>query len=77
MCLEEEFENLQPTFARPETYWVTADQDPFVRYELAENPRLPLTVLIALVNDENPYVSFRAEQTLEKALAVDARSVAA
>jgi len=43
------------------------DRSSDVRFALAENPHAPLTVLEVLLQDENPYVSARAEQTLERA----------
>lgn len=38
--------------------------DADVRYRLAENPALPATILSQLANDENAYVSTRAQRTL-------------
>jgi hypothetical protein len=50
------------------------DEDPTVRYQLAENPHLPLDILRELCQDDNPYVSCRAEKTLERmAAAAEAR----
>jgi hypothetical protein len=43
-----------------------ADPDDDVRYLLAESPHTPEELLIALTEDSNPYVSFRAEATLDK-----------
>jgi hypothetical protein len=37
-----------------------------VRYALAENHNMPSNILYLLIEDENPYVSQRAEQTLER-----------
>lgn len=43
-----------------------ADAHPDVRYSLACNPQIALDVLIALREDENPFVSTRAEQTIQR-----------
>jgi len=40
------------------------DEDVDVRYQLAENHNIPEGVLIELTDDENPYISCRAESTL-------------
>ncbi len=58
-----------------EILWKLAkDEDAIVRFELADNPRMALTILVTLVNDENPYVSVRAEQTVEKILSASRRT---
>jgi len=41
------------------------DKCPDVRYSIAENPQTDLDILIWLSGDENPYVSSRAEKSLE------------
>jgi hypothetical protein len=47
-----------------------------VRYMLAENPATPVDVLEKLANDENPYISLRAQQTLQRVLGpVDERRI--
>ena len=43
-----------------------ADDDPNVRYALAEDASVPFEILILLSEDEHPYVSHRAHKTLEK-----------
>ena len=40
------------------------DPDPSVRHGLAEDPYISVGVLRSLANDENPYVSCRAQKTL-------------
>jgi hypothetical protein len=45
---------------------VLNDADPTVRYELASNPNAKLWVLLALSEDENPYVQCRARKTLQR-----------
>jgi hypothetical protein len=46
---------------------LTRDVSSDVRFALAENFNAPFSVLEALSRDENPYVSTRALQTLERA----------
>ena len=43
-----------------------ADEDPDVRYQLAENHQLAIEVLRLLCQDDNPYVSCRAARTVER-----------
>lgn len=45
---------------------VLNDTDPTVRYELASCPNAKLWVLLALAEDENPYVQCRAKKTLQR-----------
>ena len=42
------------------------DNDPTVRYQLAENPHLPFAVLQSLTNDDNSYVACRAQTTIAR-----------
>jgi hypothetical protein len=45
-------------------FWVlSSDSHADVRYALACNYKVPAKVLEALINDENPYVAYRAQQT--------------
>jgi hypothetical protein len=44
------------------------DNDVNVRYQLAENHNISVIVLQSLSQDDNPYVAFRAQQTLERIL---------
>lgn len=51
----------------PDITWRLAmDQDVDVRYTVAENPSTPGPVLKMLAEDDNPYISFRAQQTLSR-----------
>jgi hypothetical protein len=43
-----------------------SDPDPNVRYAIAEDATVPLEILQAMAEDEHPYVSHRANKTLEK-----------
>jgi hypothetical protein len=45
---------------------LACDPDPTVRHGLAEDPMAPYKVLQALADDVNPYVSCRAQKTLQK-----------
>ncbi|MBX9568675.1 MAG: hypothetical protein K2X77_07250 [Candidatus Obscuribacterales bacterium] len=45
---------------------VLNDADPTARYELAANACAKLWVLLALAEDENPYVQWRARKTLKR-----------
>ncbi len=42
------------------------DEDVDVRYSIAEDSQAPPAILRRLSNDENPYISFRAQQTLQR-----------
>jgi len=42
------------------------DNDPTIRYQLAENPHLPFAVLQSLTNDDNSYVACRAQTTIAR-----------
>jgi hypothetical protein len=44
------------------------DECPDVRFALAENHNMPFVVLEKLSNDENPFVSMRAERTMRRVL---------
>lgn len=47
--------------------WIlAADPSPDVRYHVAENPFAPIALLEMLCEDENPYVSTRASETLNR-----------
>ncbi len=50
---------------------LVVDENPDVRYHVAENYNIPDRVLKVLVEDENPYVSCRAELTLLRKHALD------
>lgn len=43
-----------------------SDECADVRYAVAENPETPQEILIKLEEDDNPYVSHRAQQTIQK-----------
>lgn len=47
---------------------LATDEDLDVRFQLAESHHLPIEVLKVLSEDENPYVSWRAERTLDRVL---------
>jgi hypothetical protein len=50
----------------PSLIWhLIQDENPDVRFALAENPRLRMEHLIQLTDDDNPYVAARAELTVE------------
>jgi len=52
-----------------DTLWLlAADESADVRYAIAENHNVPLAILSFLTDDDNPYVSCRARQTLERLL---------
>jgi HEAT repeat protein len=42
------------------------DENPDVRYSMAENHKLPSEALEILAKDDNPFVKFRAEKTLAR-----------
>jgi hypothetical protein len=42
------------------------DESEDIRFQMAENHNLPVQVLLILVGDANPYISWRAEVTLER-----------
>ncbi len=42
------------------------DDDPDIRYAMAENPRLHVLLLLELSQDENPYVAHRAQKTMSR-----------
>ncbi len=46
--------------------FLSQDECADVRYALAENPETPQEILIRLEEDENPYVSHRAQQTIQR-----------
>jgi hypothetical protein len=56
---------------------LAADVDVDVRLALAENNNMPKSVLQLLATDENPYVSSRAQRTLDAESATPAQVVAA
>lgn len=41
-----------------------ADENPDIRYAIAEDPLVPVHLLIYLAGDENPYVAARAQKTI-------------
>ena len=43
------------------------DENPDVRFSIAENPHVPREALEALRSDDNPYIKVRAEVTLARA----------
>jgi hypothetical protein len=45
---------------------LASDEHPDVRFRVAENPRVPITILSLLLDDENPFVNARARQTIDK-----------
>ena len=45
---------------------LAVNEDPDVRFALAENHNVPESVLKMLVEDSNPYVAYRAQKTLAK-----------
>lgn len=47
-------------------FLLAQDSDADVRYSLAENHNIGTDVLEVLIRDENPYVSTRAQRTLER-----------
>jgi len=51
------------------------DESVDVRHSLAENATLPLAILAFLCEDENPYVSSRAQTTLERLRRANAPSL--
>jgi hypothetical protein len=57
-------------------YWMlrdlTNDENVDLRYALAENASLPIQIIDLLTHDKNPYVSHRAQQTLQSKKANEA-----
>jgi hypothetical protein len=50
-----------------DTLWVlSGDECADVRYAIAENHNVPLAILAALTYDENPYISSRAQSTINR-----------
>lgn len=56
-------------------YWMLRDlvndENADLRYALAENARLPIQIIDLLTHDKNPYVSHRAQKTLQSKTASD------
>lgn len=51
---------------RAALFLLAQDSDADVRYSLAENHNIAVEILEVLVQDDNPYVSSRAQRTLER-----------
>lgn len=66
-CIEVRVAVAENSSATPEIMnLLSSDQCADVRYAIAENPATPQLVLIKLEEDDNPYVSHRAQQTIQK-----------
>ncbi|HMO23160.1 MAG TPA: hypothetical protein PKC98_19530, partial [Candidatus Melainabacteria bacterium] len=51
------------------------DEDPEVRYAMAENYNMEIDILVMLSEDDNPFVKVRACETLARVLSSQAASI--